>query len=125
MILGTSHAPLLQAGIVYYIQISEELLHCQLLQPHLGREGEGEAGGVDDSVLADQTEAHLGGLGKPGTAGRVEVRDVRDEALETLQTGDSLAGGLGLHLPEPDPQGGVEVVPGELQHGGVSSSLEL
>ena len=89
--------------------------------PGLRGVGEGEAGGVDDAVIADQRHRDLGGLPHPLPA-LPEGGDVRHHAQHALLTPEHR---LRLHIAEPDLEVGSEALPGELQHGHVAAAVEV
>ena len=97
------------------------VLRLAELWPGLRGVGEGEAGGVDDPVIADQSNGDLGGLTDPLPA-LSELGDVRDYTEHALLTPVHR---LRLHVAEPDLQVGSEAFAGQLQHSHVSTTIEV
>ena len=97
------------------------LLRLTELWPGLRGVGEGEPGGVDDPVVADQRHGHLGRLPTPLPA-LSELGDVGDDTEHALLTPVHC---LRLHISEPNLQVGSEAFSSQLQHSHVSTSVEV
>ena len=87
----------------------------------LGRVGEGQPGGVDDAVAADERNGDLGGLSNPLPPAS-EEGDVRHDADHALLAAEHR---LGLDVTEPDAEVGTEVLSGQLQHRSLTASVQL
>lgn len=82
---------------------------------------ESEAGGIDDSVVPDQSHWDLSGLSDPGPSS-AELGDVGDNAEHAFLTPVHC---LGLHVAKPDPQVGGEAFACQLEHGDVATAVQV
>ena len=87
----------------------------------LGSVGEGQARGVDDAVVADQTDGDLGRLSHPLPT-TSELTDVRNHAQHVLLTSVHR---VAFHVTEPDSQVGIKILTSQLQHRNFSATVYL
>ena len=90
-------------------------------RPRLRRVGERQSGGVDDPVVPDQRDGHLGGLPHPLPPAS-ELGDVRYDAEHAFLTPVHR---LRLHVSKPDLQVGGETLARQLQHGHVAAAVKI
>ena len=87
----------------------------------LRRVGKGQAGRVNDSVVADQRHGHLRRLSNPLPAAS-ELRDVGHDAEHALL---APVHGLALDVAEPDAKVGSEALAGQLKHRSFAATIQL
>lgn len=90
-------------------------------RPWLRRVCEGQPCCVDDAIVPDQRDGHLGGLPHPLPAS-AELWDVGNDTQHVLLTP---VHGLAFHVAEPYTQVGVEVFPCEFQHRDFTAPIDL